>query len=46
MRIGSHEYANEADDNDILKLAQSIDTICGEGLETGHVSAYYKATAA
>ena len=26
MRIGSHEYANEADDNNIPKLAQSLGT--------------------
>ena len=26
MRIGSHEYANEADDNDVPKPAQSLGT--------------------
>ena len=27
MRIGSHEYANEADDDDVPKPAQSLDTL-------------------
>ena len=26
MRIGSHEYANEADDDDVPKPAQSLGT--------------------
>ena len=26
MHIGSHEYANEADDDDVLKPAQSLGT--------------------
>ena len=26
MRIGSHEYANEADDDNVLKPAQSLCT--------------------
>ena len=27
MRIGSHEYANEAADDDVPKPAQSLDTL-------------------
>ena len=35
MQIGSHEYANEVDDDDIPKPAQSL---CTLGAETKYLS--------